>query len=57
MRDAYAYRVPITVSPHRSTDLHVSTVAAQEVMPVFRIAVESVATEVNANNEKAEEVD
>jgi hypothetical protein len=57
MRDPYAGRVPITVSPRRSANLGVSTVAAQKIMPFFRIAVESVATEVNVNKEEAEKVD
>jgi hypothetical protein len=57
--DKHANRVPIAVSPHSPTNLNVSAVAGlaiQKIMPISRIAIESIATKVKVNKDKAEKI-
>ena len=47
----------MAVSPNSLADLGVSTVAAQKIMPTSRVTIQSVATKIKVNEEKAEKVD
>ncbi len=48
--------MPVAVNPYGSGDFGISSVAAQEVMPVSRIAVKRVTAKVNIESDENREV-
>jgi len=53
----HANCMAVAISPNGTANFSVSTVAAQKIMPVLRVSVMSISSEIEGDNDKRGEID